>query len=73
MMKLKNIIKFYNLNHYYSGFILLLMLISLAIRSEEIKIGMSTVLSGPNQALGLSVKLGVETYFHQINHTNGVN
>lgn len=72
-MVLKNIIKFYNLNYCYSGFILLLMLISLAVRSEEIKIGMSTVLSGPNQALGLGVKLGVETYFHQINLTGGVN
>ena len=72
MMKLKNIIKFYNSN-YYSGIILLLMLVSLAVKSEEIKIGMSTALSGQNQSLGLGIKLGVETYFQQINHTDGVN
>ncbi len=51
----------------------LLMMISIAVQSEEIKIGMSTALSGFNQALGQRVKLGVETYFQKINDAGGVN
>jgi ABC-type branched-subunit amino acid transport system substrate-binding protein len=38
----------------------------------EIKIGMSTALSGPAQALGQSMKLGVETYFNKINAGGGI-
>lgn len=39
----------------------------------EIKVGMSTALEGPAQALGNGVKLGVETYFNMINSSGGVN
>jgi branched-chain amino acid transport system substrate-binding protein len=39
---------------------------------DEIRIGMSTALSGPSQALGIGMRLGVETYFQQINEEGGV-
>ncbi len=39
----------------------------------EIKVGMSTALSGPAQALGQSMKAGVEAYFAKINKAGGVN
>ena len=45
----------------------------IAAQAGEIKIGMSTALSGPAQALGNSIKTGVETYFNKINSKGGVN
>ncbi len=41
--------------------------------ANELKVGMSTALSGPAQALGQNVKLGVESYFKRINDAGGVN
>lgn len=41
-------------------------------QAGELKIGMSTALSGPAQALGQGVKLGVETYFHKVNAAGGI-
>jgi len=41
--------------------------------ADELKVGMSTALAGPAQALGQEMKLGVETYFESINATGGVN
>lgn len=38
----------------------------------ELKVGMSTALSGPAQALGQGVKAGVEAYFAEINAAGGV-
>ena len=43
-----------------------------SVQAAEIKVGMSTALSGPAQALGTDMKLGVETYFKQANQS-GVN
>jgi len=42
------------------------------LSAAELKVGMSTALSGPAQALGLGVKLGVESYFKRINDAGGV-
>ena len=41
-------------------------------QAAEIKVGMSTALSGPAQALGQGMKLGIEAYFNHVNQT-GVN
>ena len=40
---------------------------------KEILIGMTTALSGPAEALGQGMKLGVEVYFNKINKTGGIN
>src|SRR5258708_1681538 len=40
--------------------------------SEEIRVGMSTALTGPSQALGIGMKAGVEAYFQQVNDAGGV-
>ena len=48
------------------------LLASLA-HGGEIKIGMSTALSGPAQALGNNMKTGVEAYFNKVNKTGGIN
>ncbi len=40
---------------------------------KTVDIGMSVALSGPAAALGNGMKLGVETYFKQINAADGVN
>src|SRR6266487_242424 len=45
---------------------------SRAEESREIAVGMSTALTGPSQALGLGMKLGVEAYFQQANEEGGV-
>ena len=41
-------------------------------QAAEIKVGMSTALSGPAQALGQGMKRGVEAYFNKVNKS-GVN
>lgn len=38
----------------------------------EIRVGMSTALSGPSQALGLNMKAGVEAFFARVNEAGGV-
>ncbi|MBL3598366.1 MAG: ABC transporter substrate-binding protein [gamma proteobacterium endosymbiont of Lamellibrachia anaximandri] len=43
-----------------------------AAQAAEIKVGMSTALSGPAQALGQDMKTGVEAYFKQVNK-KGIN
>ena len=56
--------------------VLLLVGVLLRATAEEatsIRIGMSAALSGPAQSLGTEMKLGIETYFHQVNLTGGVN
>jgi branched-chain amino acid transport system substrate-binding protein len=45
---------------------------SLAQATAEIPVGMTTALTGPSQALGLGMKLGVEAYFQQVNDEGGV-
>lgn len=40
--------------------------------AKEISVGMSTALTGPAEALGQGVQLGVEAYFHKINSAGGV-
>ncbi len=39
----------------------------------EIRVGMTTPLSGPLQALGKNAKAGVEAYFYHINNNGGIN
>ncbi len=41
--------------------------------ASEIKVGMTTALSGPASALGKGVKLGVDAYFNKVNKQGGVN
>ncbi|RLJ16737.1 ligand-binding receptor [bacterium endosymbiont of Escarpia laminata] len=43
-----------------------------AAQAAEIKVGMSTALSGPAQALGQDMKQGIEAYFNQVNK-KGIN
>ncbi len=43
-----------------------------AAQAAEIKVGMSTALSGPAQALGQDMKRGIEAYFSQVNK-KGIN
>ncbi|QYZ65788.1 MAG: ligand-binding receptor [Gammaproteobacteria bacterium (ex Lamellibrachia satsuma)] len=43
-----------------------------SVQAAEIKVGMSTALSGPAQALGQGMKMGVEAYFNQVNQS-GIN
>lgn len=50
-----------------------LTLSSALLNAAELKFGMSTALSGGSQALGQAMKLGVETYFQEINAKGGVN
>ena len=48
------------------------MVVPMTANGEEIVVGMSTALSGPAQALGQGMKLGVETYFKKINDAGGI-
>ena len=43
------------------------------VSADEIKVGMTTALDGPAKALGLGMKMGIETYFHKVNKAGGVN
>jgi ABC-type branched-subunit amino acid transport system substrate-binding protein len=45
---------------------------SRAEAKEEIRVGMTTALTGPAQALGVGMKVGVEAYFQQVNEEGGV-
>lgn len=45
----------------------------LPVLAGEIKVGMSTALSGPASALGQGVKTGVQAYFKEVNDKGGVN
>ena len=46
--------------------VVLAILCSTAIAEQEIRVGMSTALSGPARALGQSMKVGVEACFSQV-------
>jgi ABC-type branched-subunit amino acid transport system substrate-binding protein len=46
--------------------------LSQAQTTQEILIGMSTALTGPSQALGIGMEVGVEAYFQQVNEEGGV-
>ena len=52
--------------------IFLLLSITTNVVAREIKIGMTTALSGPASALGQGMKQGVEAYFHKINKSGGL-
>ncbi len=45
-------------------------LLTANVTAEEVKLGMSTALNGPAEALGQGVKLGVETYFNEVNSSD---
>jgi len=70
-----------NTSNYFCFFFITFLMFSepcfsehVAIQPEKsvIKIGMTTALSGPAQALGEEVKIGVETFFARINAEGGV-
>lgn len=44
-----------------------------AIYADDIKLGMSTALSGQSAALGQNIRAGVESYFQYVNQQGGVN
>ena len=46
---------------------------SLALSAENIKVGMSTALTGPAAALGKDMRAGVESYFKFVNDNGGIN
>ena len=50
----------------------LILPISQHTHAADIKVGMSTALSGPAKALGTNVRLGIESYFSMINAQGGV-
>jgi len=47
--------------------------VDVGVTDTEILIGMSTVLSGPSDYLGISFKNGAMAYFNRINKLGGVN
>lgn len=51
----------------------ILTMMPLSAKSGEFVVGMSTALSGPAEALGNSMKRGVEAYFKKVNSSGGVN
>lgn len=51
----------------------MLLCVASVASADTIKVGMSTALSGPAEALGQSMKAGVEASFAEINATGGVN
>ena len=42
------------------------------VSEDEVLFGQSAVLSGPSQYLGTSMRLGIETAFHEVNQKGGV-
>ncbi|MDE2937323.1 MAG: hypothetical protein OXR67_00160, partial [Chloroflexota bacterium] len=42
------------------------------VSENEVLFGQSAVLSGPSQYLGTSMRLGIETAFHEANQKGGV-
>ena len=51
----------------------LLCMVSTAWSVEDIKIGMTTALTGPSAALGNDMRMGVDSYFKRINKQGGIN
>ncbi len=60
------------MKNYFLFFLVFLLSVSVA-ESKEIRVGMTTALSGPAGALGQGMKQGIEAYFHKINQAGGVN
>jgi len=56
----------------YSLWVLFIPMHAAAGENEELRIGMTTALSGPARDLGLGMKRGIEAYFHQVNQRGGV-
>ncbi|MGB1263359.1 MAG: ABC transporter substrate-binding protein [Cognaticolwellia sp.] len=57
----------------HNGLLMLILTISAnQVFAKDIEVGMSTALSGPAKALGINVKLGVESYFKRVNDNGGV-
>ena len=53
--------------------ITILLLSTSLLHSDEIRVGMSTALTGPAEALGKGMRLGIESYFHKVNAAGGIN
>jgi len=53
--------------------ILLTPIYGLGNEKNAIQVGMTTALSGPAKDLGLSMKHGIEAYFHHVNAKGGIN
>ncbi len=49
-----------------------LLCVSSIAWAGEIKVGMTTALSGPAQALGKNMQLGIEAYFKRVNDAGGI-
>ncbi|HHA18905.1 MAG TPA: hypothetical protein ENK70_04285, partial [Methylophaga sp.] len=56
-----------------SYLILLFMISSVSLAGDPIKIGMSTALTGPAAALGIDMRVGIESFFEGVNKQGGVN
>lgn len=52
--------------------ITLIITTQLSAVAEPIKLGMSTVLTGPSAALGNDMRVGIESYFQLVNKNGGV-
>ncbi len=53
--------------------ILLLLFSPISLAEDPIKIGMTTALTGPAAALGLDMRMGIESFFQGVNQQGGVN
>ena len=68
------------MTHLYRFFLVLLSLFFIVEKVpaknsdsvKDIKLGMTTALSGPARELGVSMRLGIETYFRKINDEGGI-
>ena len=49
------------------------MISSVSLAGDPIKIGMSTALTGPSAALGIDMRVGIESFFEGVNKQGGVN
>ncbi len=56
----------------YACLIIFVPAIAISSEKEEIRIGMTTALSGPARDLGLGMKRGIEAYFHYVNQAGGI-
>jgi ABC-type branched-subunit amino acid transport system substrate-binding protein len=50
-----------------------LQFLTIVQANAEIRVGMTTPLSGPLQALGKNALAGIEAYFHHVNENGGIN
>ena len=54
------------------GIFATLLFLPVSHANAEIRVGMTTPLSGPLQALGRNARVGIETYFHHVNENGGI-